>query len=79
MMDMDELLHELKAQKGSLELSRAEYREEVTQGRAKIKEIDLELVKVQRLLNACIGRKPRAKTNKLMDEAAELTPLETGI
>ena len=75
-MDTDELLHELEGKKGSLELARAEQRDEVKAGREKIKEIDLELVTVKRLINACNGRKPRVKTNKLMDEAS---PLETGI
>ena len=70
-MDTDELLHELEGKKGSLELARAERRDEVTTARAKIKEIDVELVKVKRLINACNGRKPRSST--------KLTPLETGI
>ena len=78
-MDTDELLHELEGKKGSLELARANLRLEIENGRAKVKEIDAELVKVKRLINACNGRKPRSstKTNKLMDEAK--TPLETGI
>ena len=68
-MDTVQLAKDLQRKKDDLEIERANQRLEITQKRARVKEIDAELVKVKRLINACQGRKPRNK----------LTPLETGI
>ena len=68
-MDTTELANELNTQKDKLEIERAEQRLEIDQGRANVKAIDAELIKVKRLLNACNGRKPRTPK----------TPLETGL
>jgi len=68
-MDTKKLVKDLNVQKDELEIERANKRLEVEQRRKEIKEIDAELVKVKRLINACNGRKPRTK----------LTPLDTGI